>query len=146
MLPARRRSPLAMVIRRSSFMRPHHVPTPDIAELEERLRQAMLAGDADALDSLIADSLLFVSHTGVLVTKEEDLRQHRTGLLRFIAIEPSDRHVESLGQTVVVSVRMHLVGEYDGATFAGSYRFLRVWLEKDGRWQIVAGQVTEVQG
>jgi ketosteroid isomerase-like protein len=125
----------------------HRTVTPDIIdELEERLRRAMLAGDVEALDALIADSLLFVSHTGAVVTKEADLRIHRSRILRLIALEPSDRHVRFLGDSAVVSVRMHTVGENDGATFASTFRYLRVWAPVDGRHQIVAGQMTEVQG
>jgi ketosteroid isomerase-like protein len=120
--------------------------TPTIDELEKQLRRAMLAGDVDALDALVADGLVFVGHTGALVTKEADLETHRSRILRLIALEPSERRMESFGDTAVVTVKMHVVGEYDGATFAGTYRYLRVWALVDGRWQVVAAQATEVQG
>ena len=35
-----------------------------IAELEGRLREAMLASDVDVLDTLLADDLTFVDATG----------------------------------------------------------------------------------
>jgi ketosteroid isomerase-like protein len=117
-----------------------------IDELEEELRRAMLARDLPALDALIADSLIFVDHTGAVITKEADLEAHRSGRLRLIALEPSERRVAELGATAVVSVRMHVVGEHDGATFAATYRYLRVWTEVAGQWRVVAGQITEVQG
>jgi ketosteroid isomerase-like protein len=120
--------------------------TPPIDELETQLRRAMLAGDVDALEALIADGLIFVGHTGALVTKEADLETHRSRILRLIALEPSERRSESFGDTAVVTVKMHVVGEYDGATFADTYRYLRVWALVDGRWQVVAAQATEVQG
>jgi ketosteroid isomerase-like protein len=120
--------------------------TSNIDALEERLRRAMLDRDIEVLESLIADGLIFVSQTGAMLTKEADLQMHRSGLLRLIALEPSERRVESFEHTAVVSVRMHVVGEYDGATFAGTYRYLRVWAQVDGRWQVVAGQATQVQG
>jgi ketosteroid isomerase-like protein len=117
-----------------------------IDELEKLLRRAMLAGDVDALDALLADGLIFVGQAGTIVTKEADLETHRSGILRLIALEPAERRVESFGDTAVVSVKMHVVGEYDGATFAGTYRYLRVWALVTGRWQVVAVQTTEVQG
>jgi ketosteroid isomerase-like protein len=120
--------------------------TTTIDELEKLLRRAMLAGDVDALDALLADGLIFVGQTGMTITKEADLAMHRAGILRLIALEPSERRLQSFGDTAVVSVKMHVVGEYDGATFAGTYRYLRVWALVDGRWEVVAAQATEVQG
>jgi ketosteroid isomerase-like protein len=115
-----------------------------LEELEETLRRAMLASDVATLESLIADDLIFGMHTGAVITKAMDLDAHRSGLLRLIALEPSEQRTARYGDTGVVSVRMHLVGEYDGATFAGSYRYLRVWAREGDRWQVVAGQVTAI--
>jgi ketosteroid isomerase-like protein len=106
----------------------------------------MLASDVTALEALVADSLIFGMPTGAVITKAKDLESHRSGLLKLIALEPSEQRIVRYGDTAIVSVRMHIVGEYDGATFAGSYRYLRVWARVGDRWQVVAGQVTPVQG
>ena len=38
-----------------------------IETLEEKLRQAMLNGDVQVLDELIADDLIFTMHTGLVI-------------------------------------------------------------------------------
>ena len=30
-------------------------------------------------------------------------------------------------------------GHYEGPQFTGTIKFMRVWLKRDGRWQIIAG-------
>ena len=76
-----------------------------VLELEERLRQAMLASDTDELDLLLSDDLVFTTQTGDVIGKAADLDEHRSGPLRLTALDPSDRRVLTMGETAVVSVR-----------------------------------------
>jgi hypothetical protein len=117
---------------------------PIIERHEETLRQAMLAGDVPVLETLLADDLLFVTDTGAIVGKQADLAAHRAGLLRLTAMEPSQLEVRAYGSTAVVSVRMLVVGSYEGEEFAGPFRYLRVWMPFGDGWQVVAGNVTPI--
>lgn len=122
-------------------------PEHQIQAAEEQLRQAMLHSDVASLDRLIADDLIFTTHFGTVVTKQEDLAVHRSGTLKFHAIEPSEQKVMILGQAAYVCVRMALSGTNNGSPFRGDFRFSRVWrMSGDNTWQVVAGQVTAVQG
>jgi hypothetical protein len=33
-------------------------------------------------------------------------------------------------------------GHFKGPQFTGTLKFMRVWLKKEGRWQIVAGSIS----
>ncbi len=57
---------------------------------EEQLRLAMLASDVESLDVLISLSLIFTSHFGSVISKRDDLDEHRSGALRFQTIELSE--------------------------------------------------------
>jgi hypothetical protein len=115
-----------------------------LSALEERLRQAMLAGDADSLDRLIADGLVFTTQTGEVMGKAADLAAHRSGLLRLTRLDPSDRRTVTQPESAVVSVQMDVAGTYGGELFFGLFRYTRVWALMDGRWQVVAGHVSAV--
>jgi Domain of unknown function (DUF4440) len=111
-----------------------------IVGMEERLRQAMLKSDVAELDALIAPELIFTSYLGQLVSKEEDLAIHRSGVLDFRSLMPSDRHIQCNEGFSVVSV--HIVGSYAGAEVDQNFRFTRVWaLSSVKSLQIVAGHV-----
>lgn len=116
-----------------------------IAELEEQLRQAMLTSDVAVLDALIAPELLFTSHLGQLVSKQQDLEMHRSGILKLKELTPSDRHIQCHQGFAVVSVQMHLLGTYDGMPLDATIRYTRVWamLSADAL-QIVAGHASVV--
>lgn len=117
-----------------------------IKEAEERLRLAMLHSDVEALNVLISPELVFTTHLGSVVTKQDDLKVHRTGELKFRTLEPSEQRIMSLGHVAYVSVRMRLSGVDKGALFQGDLRFSRLWRISEGNtWQVVAGHVTAVQ-
>ena len=97
-----------------------------VAELEERLRQAMLTSDLDGLNAPIADDLLFTTQTGAVIGEAADLDAHRSGALRLTVLDPSDRHILTFETSAVVSVLMEVEGTYGGEPFSGTYRYTRV--------------------
>jgi ketosteroid isomerase-like protein len=115
-----------------------------IEDLEEKLRQAMLASDVEALDELIADDLIFTMHAGLVINKQDDLEAHRTGIQKFAKIELDDRQVRHYGDCIVVTVKALLAGEFNGQDYSDTYRFTRLWVKRQNRWQIAVGHVSLV--
>ncbi|MBD1892911.1 nuclear transport factor 2 family protein [Coleofasciculus sp. FACHB-SPT9] len=116
----------------------------NIENLEEKLRHAMLTSDVSALDELIADDLVFTMHTGLVVNKQFDLEAHRSGMFRFTSLDVSDRQIHPYGDCIVVTLKVKAAGTHSGQAFSETYRFTRVWVQRQNRWQIVAGHVCQV--
>jgi ketosteroid isomerase-like protein len=112
--------------------------------LEEKLQHAMLHSDVQVLDELIADDLVFTMHTGLVVNKQYDLEAHRSGIFKFTKVDLSDRQIHDYGACIVVTVRADLAGTFNQQAFSESYRFTRVWVERQNLWQIVAGHACQV--
>jgi ketosteroid isomerase-like protein len=115
-----------------------------IVGLEEKLQQAMLSSNVQALDELIADDLVFTMHTGLVITKQDDLEAHRTGIQKFTAIDLTDQQIRHYGDCAVVTLKAHLTGVFQGQDYSACYRFTRVWIKRGNRWQIAAGHVSPV--
>ena len=116
----------------------------NIETLEDKLQQAMLTSDVAALDELIADDLVFTMHTGLVIDKQTDLDAHRSGIVKFSKMEISDRQIHNYGDCVVVTLQAELAGITDEQAFSGLFRFTRVWVERQNRWQIAAGHVSQI--
>lgn len=115
----------------------------EIFEAEENLREAMLTSDAERLADLLAGRLIFTTHAGELIGKEQDLVTHRSGALRLSRIELSDRRMMEVAGVVIVSALADLAGTHDGADFAGRFRYTRVWSrDRIGRWQVIVGHAS----
>jgi len=116
-----------------------------IETLEEKLRLAMLNSDVSVLDELIADDLTWTMHTGQVVDKQFDLEAHRSGVFRFTMLNLSDRQIHTYGNDcAVVTLKAELAGTYNNQSFSETYRFTRVWVQRQNHWQIVAGHVSQL--
>lgn len=109
-----------------------------VREAEERLRTAMLHSDVEALDDLLAPDLVFTSHQGQIIGKEDDLAFHRAGILRLSRLEASEQRIALHGDVAVVCVRMQITGELAGRPITEALRYTRVW-SLTPTLQIVAG-------
>ncbi len=113
---------------------------------EERLQNAMLTSDINALDELIAAELIFTNHLGQVLSKQDDLALHHSGILTFHRLEPSERQIKINLPIAVVSVRMQVSGLYNEVPFMDNLRYTRTWcLSQNGAWQVVAGHSSVVQ-
>ncbi|MBD6620806.1 nuclear transport factor 2 family protein [Komarekiella sp. 'clone 1'] len=117
-----------------------------IEQSEERLRQAMLKNDVLALEELIADEVVFTTHTGELIDKQTDLEAHRSDIQKLVLLQGQQQRVQLYGNTAVVTVKMEVAGTFEGKAFVGIYRYTRVWVQSQpqGNWQVVAGHVSQV--
>ena len=109
----------------------------EIEACEEQLKDAMLNSDTDVLDQLLSPELIFTNHLGQLMTKQDDLNAHRSGLLKIDKIELGDRHIKLLGNVAVVAVQARIHGHYKGESSASEFRFTRVWSKNaSDKWQV----------
>jgi ketosteroid isomerase-like protein len=115
-----------------------------LAASELALRQAQLASDVSALERLVDDALVFTGPDGIVYGKQDDLEAHRRGLVRITRLEPSEERIQRFGKIAIVNVRMEMSGTFQGASFAGPFRYTRVWYARPDGWRIVAGHVSAV--
>jgi ketosteroid isomerase-like protein len=117
----------------------------EIMHVEGQLQQAMMKNDVQALERLLHDDLVFTFYTGTVVGKQEDLASHASRMLQLTELTFVEPPVTRLyGETAIVVVKAHLKGTYQGTPIDSFYRYLRVWLFLEERWQVVAGNVSVV--
>ncbi|MDB5019028.1 MAG: hypothetical protein JWQ28_155 [Pedobacter sp.] len=117
----------------------------EIKILEQELQQAMLDSNVEELDELILDDLIFTNHMGVVLTKKSDLDAHRTRTLTIASLQASEQTIRPFGDTIVVSVLMHISGKYDGHSFEGANRYTRVWVKYGASWKIAVAHASIYQ-
>lgn len=117
-----------------------------IIEVEEQLRLAMLTSDVATLDQLIADDLVFTNHLGQVISKQDDLAFHQSGLCQFQTIEYADRRIQPIGEQMVVSVEVQWAGLYGEISFQDNLQFTRLWQRSpQGLWQVIVGHSSVIQ-
>jgi len=116
-----------------------------ILELEKERNRAITSGDAAALERMTSDDYTFITLRGELRTKAEIVQGFKTGAFHYDSRQISDLNVRVYGTTAVVTGRSIQKGSENGKDYSGDYRFTRVYVKQDGRWQTVALQTTLIQ-
>jgi ketosteroid isomerase-like protein len=115
-----------------------------IQALEQRLLDATFASDLATLNGLLADDLVFITHTGTIADKRTELEAHRSGLLKLDELRSTDEQVRLFGDCALVNLKWSLTGSFDGEAFAGTFRYTRVWARRGNAWQVVSIHVSQV--
>jgi ketosteroid isomerase-like protein len=111
-----------------------------IQDLEMRRYRAMVEGDVTALERILADDLTYSHSNGWTQTKSEFINSIRRGELAYEEIKPDALEVRVYGRTAVVTGRAHVKAKVKGQDVSIELRFLDVYIQRQGSWQMVAWQ------
>ena len=101
--------------------------------------------DAAALDSIYADDFQLITHNGLVRGKREQVDDYKTGA-RYVSFELIERKIQILDTVAVVWSRERSVILYHGSQdVGGDRRITRIWVLRDGRWQLLSAHASAVQ-
>ncbi|MCL4849355.1 MAG: DUF4440 domain-containing protein [Acidobacteria bacterium] len=106
--------------------------------------ERLVAGDIDGLAGLLADDYVHTHTSGKVDNKETYLAPLHRGATKYLAFTPSDVSVRVYGQTAVVVGRASMRAVSGGREQRVEMRFTNVWVERNGRWQMVTWQATRL--
>ena len=118
--------------------------TKELTTRESEFSEALLRGDWKALEQIEADDLIFTNADGSVTHKSDDVANLRLGNFKFESIKMQDVTVQDFGEVAVVTGQLTEKVRYKTTDLSGLYRFTDVWVRRDGRWQLFAGQETLV--
>ena len=116
----------------------------ELIKLEQDRTQAAVKGDTTFLEQNTADDYTFINPWGTLRTKAQLLEDFKAGQIKFQSNDLDELHARVYGDTAVVTGRSTQKGQTYGHDTSGQYRFTRVYVKQNGRWQSVAFQSTRI--
>jgi len=116
-----------------------------LREIGDRFDRAQIEQDRAALETLVADDLVFVGSSGVREDKKAFIEGFVDPAMRFDPIQVTDRVFLPLGPDVgVVGGDVVLRGTANGKPFASRIRFADTFRRIGGKWLAVHIQATRV--
>jgi uncharacterized protein (TIGR02246 family) len=106
--------------------------------------KARADSDARTMSRIYADDYTLVTAEGALRTKQDQVGEMRTGQLRFRPAEVLERSVRIYANTAIVLSHERATIIRNGQDIGGDFRANRVYVWRDGRWQLVLTQVTRI--
>ena len=113
-----------------------------ILALENAWNQAEEHKDTNALDSLLASSLVYIDYDGSLMNKAQFLASARQPALHPEEITNESTTAEVYGDSAVVTGVYREKGVNKGKPYLRRGRFTDTWVKVNGTWQCVASQST----
>ncbi len=117
-----------------------------LEQLERDWDTAFLHRDVRFIENVLADEFVAVYDDGTRGDKERELANAATFNRQIDSSSLDDFAVRVYGDTAVVTFSRHLVGPMQGRSVALNFRFVDVFVLRDGRWQCVLSQSTRVSG
>lgn len=117
--------------------------TQQVLQREHQYSAALLHGDAKLLASVLADSFVDTSESGVLRDKQQLLRIIARQA-PLISITETDRKIQIYGDTAVVTVRFDVKGTDQGKPYTFAGRATDIWIRRGGNWYCVAAHSSAI--
>ena len=115
-------------------------PVEDIHEVEDRRYDAMINMDAQALADTLADEFVYHQANGKINDKPGYIKQTMSGAVKIFSAERYDVKVNVYGDVATALGDTRLDLEIGGERRKADLRYLNVWVNRDGRWQLVRRQ------
>ena len=115
-----------------------------LIELEQRWDAAFRSHDAKTIATLLDDDFVATYDDGTRADKAKELSLAAGSDQQIDSSRQDEFIVKIYGNTAVVWFTLHLVGPVQGKPTAISYRYVDVWVNRDGDWKCVASQSTRI--
>jgi ketosteroid isomerase-like protein len=112
----------------------------ELVKIERKIAELFMRRDATALEPLIADDFLSFNPVGTEITKAQVMAQLTSPDYEVESLQHEDNRVRVFGDAAVVTAITVVKGQYKGEDASGRFRYMRVWIKRQGRWQAVAAQ------
>jgi len=117
-----------------------------VRDLETRINRAVVDADVKTFEELLADDFTHTSHSGRFRTRADWLQDVKPGQSLYTAYEVDEQAIRIYGDTAIVTGRITPQGTNSrGEPIRGRYRYLRVWVRREGQWRAVAFQGTRIE-
>jgi ketosteroid isomerase-like protein len=117
--------------------KPASVSSSKILALEDKWNAAYKRGDVSTMESLLADDFIITLEDGTTFSKSGYLAHNGDPTVHIETTEGSGLSVRMHGNTAVVTGAYHEKGTSKGKSYDYKDRFTDVWMNLNGKWQVI---------
>ena len=115
-----------------------------VAKVVLSLRRAMISGNADSLDMLLADKLSYGHSGGLVENKQAFVEKIASGKSNFVAIELTEQSITISKKLAIVRHKLAATTNDGGIAGTVKLKILLVYQLIKGRWLLYARQAVKV--
>jgi len=116
----------------------------ELTQLVKDLNAALVKADIAFLDKVLAQDFMHYRPQGDVENKAQYLEHRKTGGVKFESLVADDIKVRFYGDAAIVTYRSTAKGKDQHGTIDEQRLWTRVFVRRDGRWQLVHSQGTSI--
>ncbi len=120
-------------------------PVQEVLAVEQAWTEAHLRSDIATIEKLMVDDYVRINSDGSVTDKATTLATYQPDVRTWEFTRSDEHDVRIYGDTALVIGRWTARGENNGVRFDYAARFLSVYVQRNGQWQMVAEQSTELR-
>jgi len=120
-------------------------PSEELARQADAWDKAIIRKDRAAIAENMAEDFRQISARGDVASKTAFLDAIMSPKLVINPYGVEDMDIRFYGDVALVSGRTRMTGSYDGKPFGSHYRYVDVYVRKEGKWRVASVQITPVQ-
>jgi hypothetical protein len=114
-----------------------------IIELDQKRMAAMCAQDIRTLSRILGDDLIYTHSSARMDTKSSLIGNMQSGSTVYTSMDASDVVAQDLGDAVVLTGKAQVGVNSGGKPLSFGIRFVNVYANRGGEWQMVTWQSTK---
>jgi ketosteroid isomerase-like protein len=118
--------------------------TKELLQIDNDLLNAYVHWDLSVRDRYVADDFVGVDGSGNVYSKQQDMQELKEGTFAMQAFMTEGVQARIFGDSAIVTGRNTATSVYKGKEHTGTIRYVDTFLRRDGRWQMVYSQDTNV--
>jgi hypothetical protein len=110
--------------------------------LESRLDAARVNGDVLLFDEVLAPEFQTTNPVGAMSGREQMLADTRSGAFKVTSSQSIDITVTFVENAAILRGKAVMKASYQGRDISGVYAYTHVYMQREGRWQVVAAHTS----
>ncbi len=107
--------------------------------------QAIVAKNAAAVAANVAPDFAQIESGGAVIARDEFVKDLLDPTLRIDPYKVEDFGVRVYGDTALLTGRIRMTGASEGKPFVSHFRYIDVYVKRDGVWKVVSIQITRMR-
>jgi len=120
-------------------------PTEQLIQQADAWDKAIVRKDAAAISANMSEDFRQISARGDVSGKAAFIEAITSPKLVINPYGVEDMDVRFYGDVALISGRTRMTGSWDGKPFGSHYRYVDVYVRKDGQWRVASVQITEIK-
>jgi len=107
--------------------------------------KAIVAKNPTAVAANVAPDFAQIESGGAVIGRDEFIKDLLDPALRIDPYKVEDFGVRVYGDTALLTGRIRMTGVSEGKPFVSHFRYIDIYVKRDGAWKVVSIQVTRMR-